>query len=485
MRPNVAKVAATIRRWREDPVSFVRENFQVEPDPFQIETLTAFPRNQRIAMKACKGPGKTATEAWCAWNFLATRPHPNIIATSITGDNLQDGLWKEMAKWQNKSPYLSSMFEWTKTRIFSKDHPETWWMSARTWPRNADPASQADALAGIHEDYTLFIFDESGGIPDAVMATAEASLSTGIENKILQGGNPTMLEGPLYRACTTEKHLWYLVTVTGDPDDPNRSPRISEKWAREQIEKYGRDNPWVMVNVFGQFPPTSMNALLGPDDLQAAMDRKLEEHMYHFAPKILGVDVARFGDDRTVIASRQGLDGAHPPQVLRGERTDAIAGAIARRFDDWSADHIFVDDTGGWGAGVIDALIRLGYPVTAANSSSKAFSPRYMNKRAEMAFEAAEWVKKGGSLPSGLNEVVQEATAAEYFFNAGRLQIIDKSIIKQIIGRSPDIWDAYCLTFYSSVASMPVADRAAALMGMDNSRIKADYDPFSDDRMTA
>ena len=70
-------------------------------------------------MKACKGPGKTAVEAWLAWNFLVTRDDPKIAATSITADNLADNLWAEMAKWQQRSPYLlTAHFEWTKTRIF-------------------------------------------------------------------------------------------------------------------------------------------------------------------------------------------------------------------------------------------------------------------------------------------------------------------------------------------------------------------------------
>ena len=476
-------LASTLARWREDPIAFVRENFGVEPDPFQLDVLANFPSKQRIAMKACKGPGKTAVEAWCAWNFLATRPHPKIAATSVTGDNLSDNLWPEMAKWQNKSPFLKNAFEWTKTRIFAKAHPETWWMSARSWSRSADPGQQANTLAGLHADYLMFILDESGGIPDSVMAAAEGGLSTGIETKILQGGNPTHLEGPLYRACTTERHLWYLVTITGDPDDPLRSPRISEKWAREQIEKYGRDNPWVMINVFGQFPPTSINSLLGPEDVERAMARKVEERDYSFAAKVLGVDVARYGDDRTVIFPRQVLSAKDQPIVLRNADTHEIAGQVARKFDTWEADHIFVDDTGGWGAGTIDALHRLGYPVTPINSSAKAFNPRYMNKRAEMAFEGAEWVKKGGALPD-MTELMREATAATYFFNAGRLQLIDKDMIKGLIGASPDLWDAFLLTFGSPVASLSVSEKLAAAAGQEHQQIKSDYDPFDETRAT-
>ncbi len=212
-----------IRRWRERPDQFVREVFKTVPDEWQDEILRAFPTHPRVAMTACKGPGKTAVLAWLAWNFLLTRPHPKIAATSITSDNLMDGLWTEMAKWQAKSPLLLELFEWRKTRIESKQSPETWWMSARTWPRSASSEQQADTLAGLHADYLLFILDEAGGIPDAVMAAAEAGLSSCIEGHLLMAGNPTHLEGPLYRANTTERHLWFMVHITGDPDPQVRT----------------------------------------------------------------------------------------------------------------------------------------------------------------------------------------------------------------------------------------------------------------------
>ena len=88
----VTAAVAKIRRWREDPVSFVREVFGVEPDAWQVDVLRAFPTHQRIAMKACKGPGKSAVDAWLAWNFLATRLHPKIAATSVTGTGRSSGL---------------------------------------------------------------------------------------------------------------------------------------------------------------------------------------------------------------------------------------------------------------------------------------------------------------------------------------------------------------------------------------------------------
>jgi hypothetical protein len=451
----VTKAAGSLRKYREHPELFVRQVFGVEPDAWQDEVLKSFgdPGNRRIAMKACKGPGKSTVLAWLAWNFLLTRPYPKIAATSITGDNLADGLWTEMSKWQGRSELLAKSFTWTKTRIFLNESPETWWMSARTWPRSADASQQADTLAGLHADYLLFILDEAGGIPNAVMATAEAGLSTGVESRLIQAGNPTHLEGPLYQACTAERHLWKLFEVTGDPEDPRRSPRISTQWAQEQIQKYGRDNSWVKVNVFGEFPAVSQNALVGPDECQASIERELPKDHYEFEAKIIGVDVARFGDDRTVIIGRQGRK-TEDPIILRNARTHVIAARVAKLWDEWGADACFVDDTGGWGAGVIDALIQHGRAPTPVNFSGSPIDERYLNKRAEVWFLLAEWIKTGGKLPN-TQEIIAEMTAPTYEFNRGRFKLEEKEQIKSRLGFSPDVADALALTF-----SFPVRPRA-------------------------
>lgn len=475
----MSDLSPNITRWRKNPASFVREVFKVEPDPWQEKVLINFYKNQRIAMKACKGPGKTCILAWLAWNFLATRPSPKVIATSISGENLSDGLWAEMSKWQQKSELLSSEFQWTKTKIYKKSQPETWFMSARQWSKSASKDQQSSTLAGLHEDYIFFILDESGDIPDGVMAAAEASLSTGIECKIVQAGNPTKLSGPLFRACTQESHLWYVVEITGDPDDPNRSPRISVKWAREQIEKYGPDNPWVLVNVFGKFPPSSINTLLGPDEVRAAINRGLKADQYQFSQKRLGVDVARFGDDRTVIFPRQGLNAFRPVE-MRGARSDEIAARVMMAKNKWGSELELVDGTGGFGSGVIDSLIIAGYSPIEVQFAGKAIDSRYFNKRSEMWFEMAEWIKRGGSIPN-IPELITELTAPTYTLNKGKFFLEPKDQIKDRIGVSPDYADALAITFAlpdmkSNIINGTTIDRGQG-------KLESDYDPFDTSRL--
>jgi hypothetical protein len=463
--------ANAFRRWRGFPQQFVREVFGVVPDAWQDDVLAAFPANPRLAMKACKGPGKTAVLAWLAWNFLLTRPHPKIAATSVTGDNLADNLWAEMAKWQGQSELLKATFEWQKTRIICRDHPETWWMSARPWSRSASREEQGLALAGLHADYIMFILDESGGIPDAVMVSADAALSSCKEGHIVQAGNPTHLEGPLYRACTTERRLWHITEITGDPDDPKRSPRVKVEWAREQIEKYGRDNPWVLINVFGRFPPSSINALIGSDECADATRRFYREADIDHAARILGVDVARFGDDSSVIFPRQGLV-AFPPIQYRNLDSATGGGAVAGKWRDWSADACFVDDSGGYGAGWIDALRGLGRSPIGISFASRPTDLRYLNKRAEMYFLAVQWIKDGGAIPN-CPELISALTQMTYAFKGDRMMIEDKDQLKQRIGFSPDHADALALTF-----AQPVS-KQRPVIGAGRKQHQYEYDPYA------
>ena len=462
--------------WRKDPNLFVRECFNVIPDKWQEDVLGNFPNSQRTALIASKGPGKSAVLSWLAWNFLFTRPETKIAATSITAENLNDGLWTEMAKWRNKSKIIGEHFEWSKTRIFNKKKSETWWMSARTWPKTADATRQADTLAGLHADYLLFIMDEAGGIPDAVGATAEAGLATGIETKLLIAGNPTHLEGPLYRAATSESNLWFTKHVTSDPDDPDRTPRVSKQWAREQIEKYGADSDWVLVNVFGKFPKSSINTLLGPDEVRGCIGRHLNPNDFSFAQKRIGIDVARFGADRTVLFPRQGRV-ANPPIVMRNARTNEIAARAAKEKAIFGSELEFVDDTGGWGGGVVDSMIQAGLNPIPVNFSGRADDSRYLNKRAEMWFKMADWIKSGGALPN-MPELIRELTAPTYTFQNGKFKLEEKAQIKTRLGFSPDLADALALTFaieeQAARSNNPLDPQGAT------GKLIHDYDPFAD-----
>ncbi len=476
-KPKTTTFEDKVVEWRANPLQFVEEVFEVKPDAWQAKALTMFPTTPRMAMKACKGPGKSCLLAWIGWNFLVTRPHPMIGATSISGANLKANLWTEMARWRAKSKHdmLPALFEQTDRAIFMREHPKTWKMEARTWAADADAAQIGNALAGVHADYVMWLADESGDYPEALMPTLEAIFAgSPKEAHIVQAGNPTRLEGPLYRACTVARALWALIEITADPDNPDRTPRVSVEHAREQIAQYGRENPWVLVNIFGQFPPSSLNALIGPDAVEASMKRFYREHDYRHSPRVLGVDVARYGDDSSIIFPRQGIQ-AFPPQQLRNVDSIQGAGAVARKWADWGADACFIDNSGGFGSGWIDALRLLGRSPVPVDYSGEPQDRRYYNKRAEMYFNAVAWIKEGGALPE-VPEIVAALSKTTYTFKGERLILEPKDVVKSKLGYSPDHADAFVETFHSPVSA---PSRRPAFTSSRTAQPKVEYDPFA------
>lgn len=448
-----------LERWRNSPATMVRELFQVEPDHWQEDVLNTFPTHPRIALLASKGVGKTATLAWLIWNFMLTRPQPKIACISIDSANLSDGLWTELAYWMDKAPLLKKFFTWQKTRIESKSQPETWWCSARSWAKAASKEQQANSLAGLHSPYILFILDESGAMPEGILANAENALSTCIEGHIIQAGNPTHLDGPLYRAYKDSQKInpsWKVVRVSGDPDDPKRSKLVKVEWARKQVADYGRENSWVRVNVFGEFPDASLNALIGIDEVEAAMKRYYREGDISNMARIMSIDVARQGDDSSVIARRQGLQ-MFP--FLRYRNLTGIQGAsIANRvWQEFDCDACFVDATGGFGFTWVDQLTVLGRsPIAIGFADEAKDSGRYYNRRAEMAFNFVEWIKAGGALPpaetEGSEQLKEALVATTYTFKGDRLILEPKDQVKAKLGYSPDEFDAAMLSHAEPIA---------------------------------
>lgn len=448
---DVTQVAVqTLARWRRDILACGRECFRLVIDEFwQQDYLVSIQNNPRTAAVACKGPGKTFCLAVGVWWYLLVHEDANVAITSISGDNMRDGIIKELALIRSQSPVLQAAFEMTHSRIVSRERPATWWASFRTWSKTADAQAQSATLAGLHATHMAFFIDEAGSIPLAVAVTAEAALSTGRDCRLVLAGNPTSLDGPLYAAAVTQRHLWHVVQVTGDPKDPKRSQRVDLTWAQQQIDAYGESNPWVQVNVFGRWPPASLNALLGPEDVRAAMGRTLEPSAYEWSQKRLGVDVARYGDDRTVVFPRQGLL-AFRPHVMRHARGSAVSVDIANKVltlkGKWHSELEFFDATGGWSAGAVDVMRSNGYGPMDVQFAAPALDPRFKNRRAELWWAMRSWVLSGGKLPN-LPELVSELTAVTYMFNGGKFQLEEKDQVKKRIGRSPDLADALSLTF--------------------------------------
>jgi hypothetical protein len=385
-------------------------------------------------------------------------PFPKIAATAITGDNLRDNLWAEFKKFMRRSEWISRTFTWTKERIFNNDNPETWWISARKWSKDADPDQQANTLAGLHADYLFFILDEAGGIPDSVAAAAEGGLATGKLVKLLIGGNPTHASGPLYRACTSERDLWWIKEITGDPDDPGRAPRVDIQWAREQIRKYGRKSAYVMVNVLGKFPKGAIDSVLSLENFEDAFLRWGMPSSV--SPRVLGVDPARFGTDLTCVAHRHGdiLEGFDEWQ---GWDTRRSSKRIAELYWDLEYDEVRVDDIGLGGA-ITDNLndMKPEINVIPVNVGLAPIDDEetHINLRSELyhdlqdRFIESPFIVLNPQIREDTTLIAEGTTLKIEFNDRNKRRIEPKEKFRKRTGRSPNYLDATMLAFADRIA---------------------------------
>lgn len=479
--PLTELAADILRRWREDPRIFVRELWGVEPDAWQDEVLRIFPsqdpEDMRIAMQACVGVGKGAVMAWCGWNFLLcyvleTGRFPNGALLAPTKDQLRDSLWKEYAVWRQKSELLTAQFEMTADTIFERNNQRTWFLSARSYPKDADAETVGRTLSGLHADCILFQIDESATVPVEILKAAEQGRSGAKWFKVMQAGNPTCTTGALYAAATKYRSQWHLIIVTGDPNDPQRSPRISLEMANDAIKADGIDDPWVMAHILGKFPPGGINTLLTPDEVETAMARAPRAHEYSDAARIIGCDVAREGLDKSVIFQRQGI-AAFTPVVRSQIDGSEGAGLVARIWQDENCDACFIDNTGGFGGSWLDHLRNWGFSPVGVHFSGTPEDKRFLNKRSEMYFRMRDWIRDGGAIPA-IPRLAEELLAITYHHKGDKYAIEEKASIKRRLKFSPDYADALCLCF-----AFPVEPGAGRTHGyQQTARVLVDYDPY-------
>lgn len=219
------------------------------------------------------------------------------------------------------------------------------------------------------------------------------------------------------------------------------------------------------------FTAAGDDQLISLSDVEAAAQRTAADDQYRFAPRILGVDPARFGDDRSVIFPRQGI-AALAPEIYRGIDNMDLAARVAAYIERWQPDAVFVD--AGNGGGVIDRLRQLGHDVIEVNFGGKPIDPRYVNKRAEMWFGLRDWLKAGGCIPRDIS-LRQDLAAPVYWYdNANRLMLEPKDNIKKRGLPSPDLGDALALTF-----AMPVSPKQRDPISGVNKADRRAYDPYA------
>jgi hypothetical protein len=427
--------------WQEKilkDISHGLQNGWIENEGQKIDCSTGI----YIAVRSGHGIGKTTLMTWLDHWFSSTHPNPQCITTANTKEQLTSKTWREMSKW-HKLLINQHWFKWTATRFICLSEPSTWFSSAIPWS-----VHNPEAFAGAHEKYVMVKFDEGSTIIDAIWETTEGAMTDSKGIKIwIVFGNPTRNTGRFTECFKKFRHRWVTYEI-----DSRLSSRTDKNKIAQWIEDYGEDSDFVRVRVKGQEPRAGVMQFIPNDIVEAAKDRVVHISDYINRPKILAVDIARFGDDQTVLIKRQGT-AAYGLKKYRNLSTQQVAGIIAQEIQNYEPDATFLD-MGSTGAAVFEILIGWGYDVTGVWFSAAADDQKiYFNKRVEMWGKLRDWIRDGGCIPDD-NELRDDLIGPEYGFSSTeQFQLEKKEDMKSRGIASPDCGDALALTFAYPVAS--------------------------------
>lgn len=430
-----------VKRYRKNPVLFVREVLNTAPDPWQIEFLNHIAaNNRRISVRSGHGVGKSTAAAWAMLWYLFLRFPVKIVVTAPTSSQLYDALFAEVKRWVKVLPQaLQDQLEVKQDRIELKDANNEGFISART-----SRAEQPEALQGVHSDNVMLVADEASGIPEQVFEAAAGSMS-GHSAVTLLLGNPVRSSGFFFDTHNRLSQDWVTMRVSCED-----SPRVSAAYIDEMKARYGEESNAYRIRVLGEFPRSDDDTVIPMELLEMAMARDVAPSAH--APIVWGLDVARFGSDRSALCKRQGNAVLEPIKTWKNLDLMQLTGAVVAEYEvlmpSQRPREILVDSI-GLGAGVVDRLRELNLPARGINvAESPAMGTTYRNLKAELWHKAKAWLEARDCwMPKDELLVAELATVRYSFTSSGKIQIEGKDEIRKRGLTSPDRADAFCLTF--------------------------------------
>jgi len=429
----------TLLSLRNDPEAFVRRVIGAEPQAWQADALRAIAGDNKVAIKSGHGTGKSAYLSWLILWWLLTRYPTKIVATANTAHQLNDVLWTEVDKWARQMPEgFKSQLEFKSDKISLAGSSDSF-CAFRT-SRRENP----EALQGFHSENMLIIVDEASGVPDVVFQVGEGAMSTKGAKTVLTG-NPTRAEGFFYDAFHGNREQFNCLTVSCEDADT-----VDEKFVEDMAAKYGVESNVYRVRVLGEFPTQSDDVLLPLHLVEDAVKREIESSP--MTPVVWGIDCARFGSDRSALCKRQGQVILERVKTWQGKDLMEMAGIILTEYEatpyKLRPESIFIDSI-GVGGGLADRLYELDLPaVGIAVSESSSLKEKFTRLRDELFWKAREWFEARDCKIPNDESLISEVTSVRYKYQStGKLKIESKDEMKRRGQRSPDVADAFILTF--------------------------------------
>jgi hypothetical protein len=464
LQRRAAKIKHGIARYYDDPVGFAHDCIDWGDGEglteYQEEVLDRIPRRKRVAVRGPHGLGKSGIAAIAVHWFALTRDAAGvdwkIPATAGSWHQLTQYLFPEIHKWAGR-------LRWDMVRDgrpFSRAH-ELQNLNLRLAHGSAFAGASANAalIEGAHADSLLFLFDEAKAIPAATFDACEGALGGTGEAFALALSTPGTPSGRFYDICTHRPGYedWSPIHVT--LERAMAAGRISEEWAAQRRRQWGEQSAIYQNRVLGEFYASDEDSVIPLAWAEAAVERwrAWDEagRPDPGRPRVIGVDVAYTGQDRTVLAIRKGPVITELRRSVKEDtmQTTGRVKAILDGDDSYTA----VVDAIGIGAGVVDRLREMGARVLAFNAAKAS---KAKDSTREFGFSGrrseAWWTMRQALDPSGDPDIclpddemlLGDLSAPQWTVtSSGRIQVEGKDDIRKRLGRSTDDGDAVVQSF--------------------------------------
>lgn len=413
------------------------------------------PEMYREAVASGRGIGKSALVAMLVHWFLSTRLGGTAIVTANTETQLRSRTWAELGKWSalalNRHWFEVSATKMSPTPWFAealqrdlKVDQGYYYAQAQTWSEE-----NPDAFAGAHNMVGLMlVFDEASGIPKPIWTVAEGFFTEPTPYRFWHAfSNPRRNTGEFYNAFDDDASPWRTASI-----DSRTVEGTDVAFLQGIVDRYGEDSDEARVEVKGMFPRRGEKQFIATDVVKGAAQRELPQIRDAGAALIMGVDIARFGTDKTVFRWRQGRDARTIPPVEQGQlNTVQCAELLMQWIDKTDPDAVFVDP-GNTGAAVIDFVRDKGYRVTEVGFGESAYNQEYANRRTEIWAEMREWLPR--ACIDDNKQLQADLTGPEFEYigrDGSTIMLEPKDKMRKRGLKSPDHGDALALTFGGKV----------------------------------
>lgn len=426
-----------------DPNLFFRRELGKTLWHAQRKALDLLATHDRVAIASANACGKSFLAAGTVPWYLCSRPSGYVVTTGASWRGLKKILWPEIHR------VLSGAANHELRRLGTLNEME--WNIAPQYGAFSVSTNDVENFGGYRTPHGVYVIvDEASSLSDEMMEAIEGVCSAA-GSKVLLIGNPLRSEGPFYRAFKSPAWATMHISALDSPNvksGRNLIPGLATReWVEERRRDWGQDSPSYKARVLGQFPEGTGHSLISLAEAEAAAARydSMQATEPHGTIQI-GCDVARYGEDATVLAVRCGHCIVHLERHYKLSLME-VSGVVANAIRDYRPVRVCIDDI-GIGGGVTDRLRELGHDcVVGVNVAESALdAEHFLNKRAEGWWALKEWIKDGGTFPDD-RAIIASVTSTGYKFSSGgKIQMESKDDVKKRLGKSPDEADAIILS---------------------------------------